>query len=291
MEKIGFIGLGSMGNPIASNLAKAGYELYVFDVSKDAVDKIKTVYPSVTQCVTIAKLAGHSDIIFSSLPNDAIVNSTMLGANGIITHCSENTIVIDLSSVAPNTSRNIYEEAKKCGVRYMDIPVSGGVAGAAAGTLSLMAGGDRDTFDRILPILKIIGKNIRYIGTSGTGDAMKLVNNMLLGCNMAALAEALNLGIHLGLDLSTMKQIISISSGRSYASEAKLEKFIMEDCYDDGFAVSLQHKDIGLALEAAKSTKVPLMMAGMAEQIYALAMSKGYSRKDISVLARMWMDN
>lgn len=291
MEKIGFIGLGAMGNPMAANLANNGYEVSVFDVNKEAMKSLKDVNPSIILCESVAQLAKEQDVIFTSLPNGSIVEAIMLGNDGVLESCKMGAVVVDLSSVAPETSRKMYKEAKAHGVSYLDIPVSGGVAGAKAGSLTMMAGGDEETFNHILPVLETIGKNIYYIGESGSGDAMKLVNNMMLGCNAAALAEALTLGDRLGLSLSTMKKIIDISSGRSYVSDAKLEKFIMQNQYDGGFAIALQHKDIGLALEAAKSVKTPLMMAGMAEQIYELAISKGFERKDISALTKMWMEN
>lgn len=291
MKMIGFIGLGAMGNPMAANLAKSGYSVSVYDVNKEAMQKLKDDNPSVILCDTVSQLAKEQEIIFASLPNGAIVESTMLGSDGVLESCNKGTIVVDLSSVAPETSRHMNSIALKLGVSYLDIPVSGGVTGAAAGTLTMMAGGDEEAFNLILPVLETLGKNIYYIGASGAGDAMKLVNNMMLGCNAAAMAEALTLGEKLGLSLSTMKKIIDISSGRSYVSDAKLEKFIMQEQYDGGFAITLQHKDIGLALEAAKSVKTPLMMAGMAEQIYELAISKGFERKDISALTKMWMEN
>lgn len=290
-KKIGFIGLGAMGNPMAANLARAGYEVLAYDVSPAAVNRLTEAVPSVKACDCVSSLAAASDIIFASLPNGAIVSSTMLGDTGVIPSCRENTIIVDLSSVAPETSKAMYREAARRHVSYMDAPVSGGVAGAAAGTLTLMAGGDQEAYEAVLPVMECIGKNIFYIGEIGSGDAMKIVNNLLLGCNMAALAEALVLGEKCGLKVETMNRILGISSGRSYASEAKLSKFIMEDAYDGGFAIALQRKDLGLALEAARTEEMPLMMTSMASQIYQMAMAEQYSRQDISALVKMWCEH
>lgn len=290
LEKvIGFIGLGAMGKPMAENFLKAGYELNVFDVSALVMEKWKKT--SANLCKNVTEVAEESDIIFSSLPNGKIVQSIMEGEEGVLASCKTGSVIVDLSSVAPETSENLCQKAGEKGVCYLDSPVSGGVTGAQKGTLTLMVGGDREAYEAVLPELNCIGKNIFYIGKSGSGDAMKIVNNLLLGCNMAALAEALILGEKCGLDLKTMKEIISISSGRSYVSEAKLENFIMPESYEGGFAISLQHKDLSLALEAGKAVTMPLPMTSMAAQIYELAKAEGLSRKDISALVKMWSEH
>ncbi|MGN0436086.1 MAG: NAD(P)-dependent oxidoreductase, partial [Wujia sp.] len=169
--------------------------------------------------------------------------------------------------------------------------VSGGVSGAVAGTLTLMVGGDKEVFDRAVSILECIGKNILYIGEIGSGDAMKLVNNLMLGCNMAAAAEAIVLGQRCGIDLETIKKVITISSGNSYAFQAKIDKFIIPEKYDGGFAVSLQHKDLGLALEAAENVKMSLRMGEAATGVFETAMSEGYSGRDISSVTEMWQNH
>ena len=140
------------------------------------------------------------------------------------------------------------------------------------------------------PVFDVLGKNIYHVGEVGGGDAIKMVNNLLLGCNMAALAEALTLGVKCGLSVETMKEVISVSSGRSYAMDAKLEKFIMADQFTGGFAVDLQYKDLGLALEASRDEKVPLPMTAAAVQIYEAARAKGQGREDMSSVVKVWED-
>lgn len=286
--KIGFIGLGAMGRPMATNLLTAGYEVHAFDVVEAAVKEMEGKgaigHPSA------GEMAGHVDVIICSLPNAKIVEGTMCGKNGVFENCKEGTVIIDMSSVAPNTTKAMAKKAAEKGIHYIDAPVSGGVSGAAAGTLTIMVGADDETFNKVKPIFDVLGKNIYHVGEAGGGDAIKMVNNLLLGCNMAALAEALTLGVKCGLSVETMKEVISVSSGRSYALDAKLEKFIMAGQFNGGFAVDLQYKDLGLALEASRDEKVPLPMTAAAVQVYEMARAKGQGREDMSSVVKVWED-
>lgn len=286
MEKIGFIGLGAMGNPMALNLAKAGFKVYAYDVFEEAIDRLCSESKNVEKCTSLKDVAQNSDMVLSSLPNDKIVSETMSGENGIINFCKVGTIIVDLSSVSSKTSKDMYDIAQKRGVHYMDAPVSGGVSGAKAGTLTLMVGGDEDTFNKASKVLNCIGKNINYIGDIGLGDAIKIVNNLILGCNMATLSQALLLGEKLGLTYETMNKIIGSSSGNSYVFNAKMDKFIIPQNFDGGFAVALQKKDMGLALASAKDVGVHLSMGEEAISLFEEAINMGYEKNDISVLTK-----
>lgn len=286
MQKIGFIGVGAMGKPMASNLLKAGYEVGVFDLVEAAVKEMEG--KGAKGYATAAELAAASDVVICSLPNSKIVEATMTGKSGVFESCKRGTVIMDMSSVAPNSTKAMAKRAAEYGVHYMDAPVSGGVAGAAAGTLTIMVGADDETFTMVKPILDVLGKNIYHVGGPGSGDAIKMVNNHLLGCNMAALAEALVLGVKCGLSVDTMKEIISQSSGASYALNAKLEKFIQAGKFDTGFAVDLQYKDLGLALEASRDERVPMPMGAAAVQIYEMARAQGQGREDMSSIVKIW---
>ena len=283
--KIGFIGLGAMGKPMACNLIAAGYEVHAFDVVEAAVKEMEG--KGAIGSATAGELASKVDVIICSLPNAKIVEGVMCSKGGVFENCKEGTIIIDMSSVAPNSTKAMAKKAAEKGISYMDAPVSGGVSGATAGTLT---GADDATFDKVKPVFDVLGKNIYHVGEVGGGDAIKMVNNLLLGCNMAALAEALTLGVKCGLSVETMKEVISVSSGRSYAMDAKLEKFIMADQFTGGFAVDLQYKDLGLALEASRDEKVPLPMTAAAVQIYEAARAKGQGREDMSSVVKVWED-
>lgn len=284
--KVGFIGVGNMGRPMATNLLKAGYEVNVFDLSQEAVDAMAEL--GATPCKTNLELASVSDVVFTSLPNAAIVESVMTGQTGVFSACREGTVIIDMSSVAPSTSQKMAKIAGERGVKYVDAPVSGGTAGAAAGTLTIMVGADKETFERIKPILDVIGKNIYHVGDTGLGDAIKLVNNLLLGCSMAALAEALVLGAKCGLDPQTIYDVVSVSSGNSYVLGAKMQQFILKGDFSGGFPVDLQFKDLGLALDAGRDTAVPLPMAAAATQVFEAARAQGMGREDMSAIIKVW---
>lgn len=288
MLKIGFIGLGAMGRPMATNLLAAGYEVFAFDLVKEAVDEV--VAKGGKACADAAAVASQADAIICSLPNAKIVESVMTGEDGVFANCKKGNIIIDMSSVAPNSTKAMAKKAAESGISYIDAPVSGGTAGAKAGTLTIMVGADQETFEKVKPVFEVLGKNIYHIGEVGGGDAVKLVNNLLLGCNMAALAEALALGVKCGLSVETMRDVISVSSGKSYVLDAKLEKFIMADAFDGGFAVDLQYKDLGLALEASRDEQVPLPMTATAVQVYEAARAKGQGRQDMSSVVKLYED-
>lgn len=284
--KIGFIGLGAMGKPMAVNLLKAGYSVLAFDINHNMVDEIAK--QGAVPCTSSGEVAEVADIMITSLPNAGIVEAVMVGSEGIFNLCKEGAIIIDMSSVSPSSTLKMAALAKPLGIDYVDAPVSGGTKGAEAGTLTIMVGADDAVFEKIKPILEVIGSDIYHVGATGTGDAVKIVNNLMLGCNMATLAEALVLGVKCGLKVETMQQIISKSSGRSYVMDAKLEKFIMKDNFEGGFAIDLQHKDLGLALEAGKENHIPLPMTALATQIFESGKASGLGREDMSAIIKVW---
>lgn len=284
--KIGFIGLGAMGRPMAKNVRKAGFDLAVCDVNQEAVNEM-TALGAVAKA-TAAEVAAESDIICTSLPNSSILKSVVLGPDGIINGIKAGALVVDLSSVEPAVARDLSGALKAKGASLIDAPVSGGVSGAAAGTLTIMVGASDQELAQATPVLKAIGKTISHVGQVGSGQAMKLVNNLLLGANMAAVAEALTLGAKLGLAPGTMIDIIGQSSGRSYALEAKAPNFILKGNFAPGFAVDLQYKDLELAVSTAKSLAQPLPMANAAQQIFEIARAKGWGREDISAIIKFF---
>lgn len=284
--KIGFIGVGAMGKPMAKNLLKEGLTVYAFDVVKANVEELTPL--GAIACETNHKVAASADVIFTSLPNASIVETVMNGSDGVFNSCRPGSIIIDMSSVSPASTLKMSKIAAQKGLSYVDAPVSGGTKGAEEGTLTIMVGASDAVFNTIAPILKIIGSNIYHVGDTGLGDAIKIVNNLLLGCNMASLAEALVLGVKCGLKAETMQEIISSSSGRSYAMDAKYQKFIMAREFAGGFAMDLQHKDLGLALEAGKESNVPLPMTAMATQIFESGRAMGLGREDMSAVIKVW---
>lgn len=289
--KIGFIGLGVMGKSMALNILKAGYELTVFDVVKENVQEL--VSKGAKSGVTSADVAEKSDVIMTSLPNASIVEQVFLGENGILEGAKEGAVYVDLSSITPKSIRHINEVAIKKSVYVVDAPVSGGAEGAEKGTLTIMVGGEKAILEKVLPILNCLGKDITHVGNVGAGDTVKAVNNLLLGTNMVAVAEALVLGKKAGLDPDIMFDIISKSSGSSYALTAKYKKYIAKGNFNPGFMVNLMYKDLQLAIDTAKDLNYPLLNGNIAQQMFEIAKTEGMGNEDISSVVKIfekWAD-
>lgn len=286
--KIGFIGLGAMGGPMAKNLIEAGYDVAVKDINQEKLNEMKALGGRVF--ASDRELFESVDILFTSLPNGAIVESTFTGDEGALANLKSGSIVVDLSSIEPIRTKKLSQMAKDKGIDYLDCPVSGGVGGAEKGTLTVMVGGDKETFSKVEEFLKVIGEKIYYIGESGSGQAIKMINNMLLAINTSALCEALVLGQMNGLKLETMQEIIAVSSGMSYSAINKLPNFILKENYEPGFAIDLQYKDLGLALETGRAMSLPLPMANASSLTYEMAKAKGLGRSDITALYKLWSE-
>ena len=282
MKSVAFTGLGAMGKPIAKNLLQAGYSVTVFDICQEVVQEL--ISQGAQGAANLKEAASGKDIILMSLPNAAIVENVLLQEAGLLAGSHQGQIIIDLSSVTPGHTQRMAKLAAAKGVHYLDAPVSGGVAGASAGTLTIMVGGEAAVLEECQELLNVIGKKIYHVGPVGAGDTMKLVNNLLLGINMVAVTEALTLGAKAGLDPTTMLEVISVSSGRSYALEAKVPGFILQGSFEPGFAIDLQHKDLAMAIQTAEELGMPLKVGNMAQAIYEEAQVKGLGRKDISAV-------
>lgn len=282
MLKVGFIGLGAMGKPMAANLLKAGFVLTVHDVVPAAVAELAA--QGAAAAATPKELAIASDVIITMLPNAAVVEAVVAGPDGLLAGCRPGQAIIDMSSVTPGHTKKMAALAAARGVDYIDAPVSGGVAGATASSLTIMAGGGGEALEKCLPVLQALGKKIYHVGPVGAGDTVKLVNNLLLGVNMAAVAEAVTLGVKAGLDPKVMFEVIAASSGRSYALEAKVPNFVFKGNFEPGFAIDLQYKDLEMATQTGKELGVPLLLANVAEQIFETARAKGLGKKDISAV-------
>jgi len=282
MKSVAFAGLGAMGKPIAKNLLQAGYSVTVFDICQEVVQEL--ISQGAQGAANLKEAASGKDIILMSLPNAAIVENVLLQEAGLFAGSHQGQIIIDLSSVTPGHTQKMARLAATKGVHYLDAPVSGGVAGASAGTLTIMVGGEAAVLEDCRELLNVIGKKIYHVGPVGAGDTMKLVNNLLLGINMVAVTEAFALGAKAGLDPATMLEVISVSSGRSYALEAKVPGFILPGSFEPGFAIDLQHKDLAMAIQTAAELGMPLKVGNAAQAIYEEAQVKGLGRKDISAV-------
>ena len=287
MAHIAFIGLGNMGGPMAINLVNAGHQVCVFDLSESAVaqvvEKGATTKPSAIECVKDAQF------IISMLPAGKHVESVYLSSEtGLLNHISAGSVVIDSSTIDCATSRNVAKALATKGVGFVDAPVSGGVGGAIAGTLSFMVGGSSAEFEQVEPILKAMGKNIFHAGEHGAGQIAKVCNNMLLSVLMVGTSEALQLGLANGLDAKVLSNIMSKSSGSNWTLDVYnpcpnvMENVPSSNNYKGGFMVDLMAKDLGLAMDTAVESKSSTPMGALARSLYAMHASAGNGSKDFS---------
>ncbi|MEJ6657032.1 MAG: 3-hydroxyisobutyrate dehydrogenase [Pseudomonas sp.] len=291
--KIGFLGLGNMGGPMAHNLIKAGHQLTVFDLSQAAVANL--VEAGASAAPSIAELAKSDiELIITMLPAAQHVKAVYLGEDGLLANLAPAVRLIDSSTIDPMSAREVANAATKNGHRMIDAPVSGGTGGATAGTLTFMVGGDQGDFDVALPILQAMGKNIVYCGPSGNGQVAKVANNMLLGISMIGAAEAMNLGVSLGMDPKVLAGIINTSSGRCWSSDTYnpypgvLENAPASRGYTGGFGTDLMLKDLGLATEAAKQARQPVVLGALAQQLYQTFSAQGNGGLDFSAIIKMY---
>ncbi|NIM46139.1 MAG: NAD-binding protein [Nitrososphaeria archaeon] len=286
MKKIGFIGVGKMGNPMSMNLLKAGFELTIYDVNRDAMQNL--ISRGVNASKSPREVAEVSDVVLTCLPSPEALEEVVLGEDGVFEGIEEENIFIDLGSTDPGTIRKIGECLKQKGVEMLDAPVNGGVEGAEAGTLTIMAGGKKETFEKCSKIFQSIGEKIFYIGELGTGSVVKIVNNLIGMCSVAAVVEGLALGVKAGVDSKTLYEVVKTgSAGQGKTLEWICQRIAKGD-YEAGFKISLVRKDLGLAHKLGKEMGVPLFMTNTADQIFSLAQAKDLEEKDTVAIALLY---
>lgn len=286
-----FIGLGNMGLPMAQNLAKAGFSVSGHDLVKASVDKLVAAGGK-TEADAMAAVA-KADVVITMLPASKHVESIYLGDKGILAHAKPGTLLIDCSTIAPESARKVAGAAREKGFAMLDAPVSGGTGGATAGTLTFMVGGAAETFAAARPYLEKMGKAIYHAGDSGSGQTVKVCNNMLLGILMIGTSEAIRLGIANGMDPKVLSEIMSKSSGRNWALEVYnpcpgvMEAAPASKDYAGGFGVDLMLKDLGLAVENALATSSPVPLGALARNLYDIHSKGGSGGLDFSSIFNM----
>ncbi|TLU65213.1 3-hydroxyisobutyrate dehydrogenase [Thalassotalea litorea] len=292
MTAIAFIGLGNMGGPMAANLLKAGHQVNVFDLSQEALSVLAqqgaTACQSAQQCVT------NADVVVTMLPAGKHVEFCYLSQKGIIHTMKPGALAIDSSTIDKATAVKVATALKEKGIEFVDAPVSGGVAGAAAGTLSFMVGGSEQEFGRARPVLEAMGKNIFHAGGHGAGQVAKVCNNMLLSILMAGTAEALQLGINNDLDPKVLSEIMLKSSGRNWTLElynpcpGVQENVPSSNDYQGGFMVDLMAKDLGLAMDCALQSQSTTPMGALSRNLFSLHANQGNGTLDFSSIFKMY---
>lgn len=286
MKRIGFIGLGNMGLPMARNLLDGGNELSVFDMNKEAVKKLELL--GATSCGNPSEVGAKSDIIFLSLPNATIIESVVLGDEGLLGSLSKGNVIIDMSSSEPSSTKKLYRILKDKGIDLLDAPVSGGPEGAAQGSLSIMVGGDAQVVENHLSLLNLLGSKVSYVGESGAGHAIKSINNLLYGAIFVASCEAMALGVKSGIKAETLLDVISSSAGRNFAIDVKFPSNVMSRNFNPGFSTDLLKKDMEIALSLGKEEGVPLSLSQLASQFITIAQQKGYGHQDHTALIQFF---
>jgi 2-hydroxymethylglutarate dehydrogenase len=276
--KLGFIGVGNMGNPMALNLSKAGHSLLVHDIKREAAANLEEA--GATWVNSAKEAATGVEATFLSLPMPADVERVVLAENGVLAGMRSGGTIIDMSTNSPSVVRGLAEKTKAKGVAFLDAPVSGGVRGARNATLAIMVGGEKAVYDQYEPVLKAMGANIFHCGDVGTGNVVKLVNNMLAFIQMMGAAEAIVLGTKAGVDPNILWQAVKASSGGSFVWESGT-RTILRDRLAPTFTIDLASKDISLATALAKEFAVPLKMGTAAEELIRHYQANGYAKEDV----------
>lgn len=292
MNKVGLIGLGKMGQLYAGHLLKAFGKIEVYDI--DAKRCTPFVKLGARRCDSARELAQRSSIILLALPSPSATEEAILGHDGLLAGAKRETIVVDVSTVGPETSKRMYEITRKKGVSYLDAPVSGGAPGGAGtdgarkATLTFMIGGDKKAFKKCLPTLKALGKTFYYLGPSGTGSTVKLLSNLVSGIANLVIAEAFLIGTAAGISPNVLFKVFDQTDADSYLlKEYMLPRFLNKN-YEPGFKVDLQYKDHRLAGELAQRLGVPALFNDLALEVYQMLRASGFGQKDFTSAVRFW---
>ena len=287
-QKIGFIGVGNMGTPMAVNLVRAGYAVLAYDVVPHGVAQV--VAAGGRSASSLAQVASESDVVVSMLPSPTEVEQVVYGPDGLLDQLRPGQTLIDMSTIDPAVTRKVAGDLESRGVTMLDAPVSGSTEGAKAGTLTIMVGGDPALLERFQPLLATMGRKIVHCGDIGSGETVKLCNNLIAGISMVAIAEAYALAERAGVEPRILFDVVRSSTGQGAVHDSRpLHPGLGPDApvdhdFEPGFMVDLIFKDLGLALAAGRRYGVPLQMVATAQQIFGAASAMGYGRKDLSAV-------
>ena len=284
--KVGFIGTGTMGQPMLANLVKKGFAVVAYDTVPAALDAALRL--GAERAGSAAQAAAAGELVITMLPSSANVEAAYFGAGGIIEGVAAGRLCVDMSTIDPGASRRVAVRLKERGIRFLDAPVSGGVGGAVAGTLAIMVGGDTADLAEARPVLAAMGSN--NVGAVGAGEVAKLCNNLISGTVAVAVSEAFRIGEAFGVDPQVLTSVIAKSSGATWVMEHMhpvpgiVESAASSRQYAPGFMTDLMAKDLGLAVSAARDKRVPVVVAPAAQQLYRMASSHGLGREDFSAV-------
>ena len=280
--KLGFVGLGIMGAPMAGQLIKAGHQVFVYTRSKVATEIAQS---SAVQCASAAEVAQKADIIITMVPDTPDVDLVLFGENGIASGLSKGKIVVDMSSISPIATKEFAKKINVLGCDYLDAPVSGGEVGAKNATLSIMVGGDENVFESIKPIFELMGKNINLVGGNGDGQTAKVANQIIVALNIEAVAEALLFASKAGADPVKVRQALMGGFAGSKILEVHGERMVKRT-FDPGFRIELHQKDLNLALNSARALGVSLPNTATAQELFNSCAAHGGKAWDHSAMVK-----
>jgi 3-hydroxyisobutyrate dehydrogenase-like beta-hydroxyacid dehydrogenase len=284
--KIGFIGVGNMGGPMCRNIIKnTNHQVVVFDLNADAMAACTALGASAG--ASVAEISSTCDVVFTSLAMPAIVEAVVLGPDGVAAHIRPGAVHIDLSTNSPATARKLHAAITARGAEMLEAPVSGGVLGAEAASITIMVGGDAAVVEAQLPVLASFSREVVHMGAVGMGSVAKLINNMLAFCNMAAASEGIMLGAAAGIDLDKLKQVVMGSSGASWAFNGMTNKAFAGE-FKAGFALDLAYKDLRLSQELAEEMGMPGLVAPQVVALLRMARAEGLGGEDMSAMVKVY---
>ena len=275
-QRVGFVGLGIMGRPMAANLMKAGYSVTAYNRTGSKAEELGTQGAKVAG--SPREVAQQSDVTITMVSDSPDVEAVILGAEGVIHGVRNGSVVIDMSTISPQVTRKIADALSQKGAHMLDAPVSGGSWGAIQGTLSIMVGGEKETFDRCKPIFEAMGKRIIYTGGHGMGQVTKLVNQIMVGGTLAAVCEGLLFGARAGVDLNPVFEAVTGGAANSWQLENLGSRALKRD-FDPGFMVKLMHKDLRLITDAARDMQLPLPVTSLIHQFYHVLQREGFGEE------------
>jgi len=284
-ETIGFIGLGAMGGAMAGHLVRSGYAVKGYDISPDRA--AVAARAGVARAVSPAEAAQGAGVVMSSLPHPAAVRATYLGPDGVLSRARPGAVLVDLSTIDPDTWKEIARAATAQGLQCLDAPVSGGPAEAGSGKLVFLVGGDAQVLERCRPILATLGAEIHHVGPLGSAQVVKIVNNVMSMGNVAVAAEAMVLGVKAGMDPQRLFDILSTSGGRSHHFLKRFPNVLAGD-FASRFSIALSRKDLGLATRLAESLGVPMFTLSVVRQVYEAAAAAGLDGQDMAAVTALF---
>jgi 3-hydroxyisobutyrate dehydrogenase-like beta-hydroxyacid dehydrogenase len=268
---LGFIGIGVMGTPMSGHLAQAGYELTLHDINRAAAERAAVAHAGIRVAVTPRAVAEAADIVITMLPSGAYVRDVALGESGLIESLRAGALLLDTSSSEPWLTLETAKALSAKGVEMVDAPVSGAQAGAQAAELVFMVGGTKANVKRVTPLLQIMGKQKFHLGPLGAGHAMKCINNLITAMTFMATAEGLTMGKQFGLDPAVMTDVLNVSTGMSWISKNHIGQRIISRKFDDPFRLDLMVKDIGIAMQLARSQELPVPLSALGQHLWMAA--------------------